>query len=69
MEVNTAARCMGASPPTCLRARAAAVAAWLPSSSAIARTVLAALELPSTPATFAPARALPQAELWFDDAS
>src|SRR5262249_5198649 len=28
----------------------------------------AALGLPCTPATFAPARAPPQAELWFDDA-
>jgi hypothetical protein len=37
--------------------------------SAITRTVLAALVLPCTPATFAPARAPPQAELWFDDAS
>ena len=37
--------------------------------SAVARTVLAALGLPCTPATFAPARDPPQAELWFDDAS
>jgi ribosomal protein S27E len=37
--------------------------------SALARAVLAALGLPCTPATFAPARAPPQAELWFDDAS
>ena len=37
--------------------------------SALARTLLAALGLPCTPATFAPARAPPQAELWFDDAS
>jgi hypothetical protein len=33
-----------------------------------ARPLLAALGLPCTPATFAPARAPPQAELWFDDA-
>jgi hypothetical protein len=37
--------------------------------SAIARALLAALGLPCTPATFVPARAPPQAELWFDDAS
>ena len=37
--------------------------------SALARTLLAALGLPCAPATFAPARAPPQAELWFDDAS
>jgi hypothetical protein len=36
--------------------------------SALARALLAALGLPCTPATFAPARAPPQAELWFDDA-
>jgi hypothetical protein len=37
--------------------------------SARARAVLAPLGLPSTPATFAPARDPPQAEFWFDDAS
>jgi hypothetical protein len=37
--------------------------------SAMARAVLAALGLPCTPATFAPARDPPQAELWFDDTS
>ena len=37
--------------------------------SAIARTLLAARGLPCTPATVAPARAPPQVELWFDDAS
>ena len=37
--------------------------------AARARPLLAALGLPCTPATFAPARAPPQAELWFDDAS
>jgi len=37
--------------------------------SARARAVLAALGLPCTPATFAPARGPPQAEFWFDDAS
>jgi hypothetical protein len=37
--------------------------------SAIARALLAARGLPCTPATFAPARAPPQATLWFDDAS
>ena len=36
---------------------------------AIARAVLAALGLPAEPATFAPARAPPQTELWFDEAS
>jgi hypothetical protein len=38
-------------------------------NSALARAVLAAMGLPCTPATFAPARDPPQAELWFDDAS
>jgi len=37
--------------------------------SALVRAVLAALGLPCTPATFAPARDPPQAEFWFDDAS
>lgn len=37
--------------------------------SALARALLAVLGLPCTPATFAPARAPPQAELWFDDVS
>jgi hypothetical protein len=37
--------------------------------SALARAVLAALGLPCTPTTFAPARDPPQGELWFDDAS
>jgi hypothetical protein len=37
--------------------------------SAMARAVLAALGLPCTQATFAPARDPPPAELWFDDAS
>jgi len=37
--------------------------------SAMALAVLAALGLPCTPATFAPARDPPQAELWFDDTS
>jgi hypothetical protein len=37
--------------------------------SAVARAVLAALGLPCTPASLAPARDPPQAELWFDDAS
>jgi hypothetical protein len=36
--------------------------------SAIARALLAALGLPYNPATFAPARAPPQAEFWFPDA-
>jgi hypothetical protein len=55
---------------SCLRARAAAVAAWSPSSwTPPWRALLAALGLPCTPATFAPARDPPQAELWFDDAS
>ena len=36
---------------------------------AIARAVLVGLGLPTEPATFAPARAPPQTELWFDDAS
>jgi len=36
---------------------------------AIARTLLTVLGLPVEPATFAPARAPPQTELWFDDAS
>jgi hypothetical protein len=38
-------------------------------SYALARAVLAALGLPCTPTTFAPARDPPQCELWFDDAS
>jgi hypothetical protein len=37
-------------------------------NSTLARAVLAALGLPCTPTTFAPARD-PQGELWFDDAS
>jgi hypothetical protein len=37
--------------------------------AAMARAVHAALGLPCTPATFAPARDPPQSELWFDDAS
>jgi hypothetical protein len=37
--------------------------------SAMARAARAVLGLPCTPATFAPARDPPQAELWFDDAS
>jgi hypothetical protein len=37
--------------------------------AARARALLAALGLPCTPTTFAPARDPPQAELWFDDAS
>jgi hypothetical protein len=39
------------------------------SLSALARAVLAALGLPCTPTTFAPARDPLQGELWFDDAS
>jgi len=35
----------------------------------VARTVLTAIGLPYTPATFAPARDPPQAEFWFDHAS
>ncbi|MCX5748140.1 MAG: transposase, partial [Proteobacteria bacterium] len=35
---------------------------------AIARAVLVGLGLPAEPATFAPARAPPQTELWFDEA-
>jgi hypothetical protein len=55
--------CAGCSPPPCLRARAAAGAAWSPSSSTPpSRALLAALGLPCTPAIFAPARAPPQAE-------
>jgi hypothetical protein len=37
--------------------------------AAMARAVLAVLGLPCTPATFAPARDPPHAELWFDDPS
>jgi len=36
---------------------------------AVANTLLTALELPTDPVTFAPARAPPQAELAWDEAS
>jgi hypothetical protein len=53
----------------CWRAPAAAGAACAPSSSTPpSRALLAALGYRAPPATIAPARAPPQAELWFDDA-
>jgi hypothetical protein len=65
--------CAGCSPPPpCWRAPCGGrrrVVVVVVVVSAIARTLLAARGLPCTPATVAPARAPPQAELWFDNAS